>query len=262
MKKKNIITILCLVALIIAVFAVAVFKKSNPKDTPSSPSHSEQSSTAETYSVPTDDSMPSESEPSKEVNTDISIKDSLFIGDSRTVGLMEYAGLSDADFFCNVGMSVYNINKKPVSVPNVGKVSFTELISEKKYGKVYIMLGVNEIGYETKTTLSKYSELISLIMKNQPDATVFIEANLHVSKTRSDRDKTVNNDAIDKLNAELKKLTDGKTVFYLDANTLFDDGTGNLPSDKTEDGTHLYAKYYAEWGRWIIDQTASLVGEG
>lgn len=262
MKKKNIITLLCLVALIIAVFAVAVFKKSNPKDTQSSPSQSEQSGTAETSSVPTDDSMPSESEPSKEVNTDISIKDSLFIGDSRTVGLMEYAGLSDADFFCNVGMSVYNIDKKPVSVPNVGKVSFTELISEKKYGKIYIMLGVNEIGYETKTTLSKYSELISLIMKNQPDATVFIEANLHVSKTRSDRDQTVNNAAIDRLNAELKKLADGKTVFYLDANTVFDDGTGNLPSDKTEDGTHLYAKYYAEWGRWIIEQTASLVGEG
>ena len=99
-------------------------------------------------------------------------------------------------------------------------------------------------------------------MKSQPDATVFLEANLHVSKTRSDRDKTVNNAAIDRLNAELKKLADGKTVFYLDANTLFDDGTGNLPSDKTEDGTHLYAKYYAEWGRWIIDQTASLVGEG
>ena len=262
MKKKNIITLLCLAALIIAVFAVAVFKKPNSKDTQSSPSHSEQSSTAETSSVPTDDSMPSESEPSKEVNTDISIKDSLFIGDSRTVGLMEYAGLSDADFFCNVGMSVYNINKKPVSVPNIGKVTFTELISEKKYGKIYIMLGVNEIGYETKTTLSKYSELISLIMKSQPDATVFIEANLHVSKTRSDRDKTVTNAAIDRLNAELKKLADGKTVFYLDANTLFDDGTGNLPSDKTEDGTHLYAKYYAEWGRWIIDQTASLVGEG
>ncbi len=262
MKKKNIITLLCLVALIIAVFAVAVFKKPNSKDTQSLSAQSEQSSTAETSSVPTDDSMPSESEPSKEVNTDISIKDSLFIGDSRTVGLMEYAGLSDADFFCNVGMSVYNINKKPVSVPNIGKVTFTELISEKKYGKIYIMLGVNEIGYETKTTLSKYSELISLIMKNQPDATVFIEANLHVSKTRSDRDKTVNNAAIDRLNAELKKLADGKTVFYLDANTVFDDGTGNLPSDKTEDGTHLYAKYYAEWGRWIIDQTASLVGEG
>ncbi len=261
MKKKNIITLLSLGALIIAVFAVAVFKKPKLKDTQVSSAQSEPSSAAETSSVPSAEALPYESEPSKEEITDISINDSLFIGDSRTVGLMEYAGLADADFFCNVGMSVYNINKKPVSVPNVGKVTFTELINEKKYGKIYIMLGVNEVGYETKTTVSKYSELISLIMEKQPDATVFIEANLHVSKTRSDRDKAVNNAAIDKLNAELEKLADGKTIFYLDANTVFDDGTGNLSSDKTEDGTHLYAKYYAEWGRWIISQTSSLVGK-
>lgn len=268
MKNKNVITLLFLCILIVAVSAVAVLIKPKSKDsgakTEVSSSQSEQSDTPDISSVtsPSSEALPSDSEPSKQENTDVFMKDSLFIGDSRTVGLMEYANLSDADFFCNVGMSVYNINKKPVSVPNVGKVTFTELISNKKYGRIYIMLGVNEVGYETKTTLSKYSELISLIKQNQPDAAVFIEANLHVAKSRSDSDKTVNNAAIDKLNTELKKLADGKTVFYLDANTVFDDGAGNLAADKTEDGTHLYAKYYAEWGRWIVSQTASLVGEG
>ena len=262
MKKKNFITLFSFVIIIIAVLTVALFKKPNSKDTQSLSAQSEQSSTAETSSVPTDDSMPSESEPSKEVNTDISIKDSLFIGDSRTVGLMEYAKITDADFFCNVGMSVYNINKKTVSVPSIGKVTFTELISNKKYSKIYIMLGVNEVGYETMTTVSKYSALIDFIKEKQPDAAVFIEANLHISKKRSDSDKTVNNAAIDKLNAELEKLSDGKTVFYIDANTVFDDGAGNLDADKTADGTHLYAKYYAEWGEWIIGQTALLVGKG
>ena len=123
------------------------------------------------------------------------------------------------------------------------------------------MLGINEVGYETKTTVSKYSALIDFIKEKQPDAAVFIEANLHISKKRSDSDKTVNNAAIDKLNAELEKLSDGKTVFYIDANTVFDDGAGNLDADKTADGTHLYAKYYAEWGEWIIGQTALLVGK-
>ena len=268
MKNKNLITIMFLCILIVAVSAVALLKKPKSKDSDTnaevSSSQSEQSDTPDISSVASasSEALPPESEPSKQENTDIYMKDSLFIGDSRTVGLMEYAELSDADFFCNVGMSVYNINKKPVSVPNVGKVTFTELISNKKYGKIYIMLGVNEVGYETKTTLSKYSQLISLIRQNQPNAAVFIEANLHVAKSRSENDKTVNNAAIDNLNAELKKLADGKTVFYLDANTVFDDGAGNLAADKTADGTHLYAKYYAEWGRWIMEQTASLVGEG
>ena len=267
MKKKNFITLFSFVIIIIAVLTVALFKKPASKEGDNSslpiPSNTSEVSSVSSASSPSSEVYKSESEvtPSKEENNNTVTGNALFIGDSRTVGLMEYAKITDADFFCNVGMSVYNINKKPVSVPNVGKVTFTELINEKKYGKIYIMLGVNEVGYETKTTVSKYSELISLIMEKQPDATVFIEANLHVSKTRSDRDKAVNNAAIDKLNAELEKLADGKTIFYLDANTVFDDGTGNLSSDKTEDGTHLYAKYYAEWGRWIISQTSSLVGK-
>ena len=293
MKKKNAITLIFFCVLIVFALVFAVLKKPAAKDEgkktessssqsvkseskPASPDSSSlsqapvsseskpaESSVTSASSAPasSESVMSSESAEGGE-NINILMEDALFIGDSRTVGLMEYAGITGADFFCNVGMSVYNINKKPVSVPNVGKVSFTELISNKKYGKIYIMLGVNEVGYETKTTLSKYSELISLIRQSQPNAAVFIEANLHVAKSRSESDKTVNNAAIDNLNAELKKLADGKTVFYLDANTVFDDGTGNLAADKTADGTHFYAKYYAEWGRWIMSQTASLVGEG
>lgn len=188
--------------------------------------------------------------------------DALFIGDSRTVGLMEYAGIDGADYFCTVGMSVYNIHKKPVSVPNVGNVTLTELLNSKKYGKIYIMLGINEVGYKFSSTVEKYSELIEFIKDKQPNAVIFIQANLHVSKSRSDSDKVVNNTAINGLNAELAKLADGKSKFYLDANILFDDKTGALSSNKSEDSTHLYAKYYKEWGEWIIKQTASLIGEG
>ena len=188
--------------------------------------------------------------------------DALFIGDSRTVGLMEYAGIDGADYFCTVGMSVYNIHKNSVSVPNVGKVTLTELLNGKKYGKIYIMLGVNEVGYKFSSTVEKYSELIEFIKDKQPDAVIFIQANLHVSKSRSDSDKVVNNTAINGLNAELAKLADGKSIFYLDANILFDDEAGGLSADKSEDSTHLYAKYYKEWGEWIIKQTASLIGEG
>ena len=268
MKKKNFITLFSFVIIIIAVLTVALFKKPASKEGDNSslpiPSNTSEVSSVSSASSPSSEVYKSESEvtPSKEEDNNTVTGNALFIGDSRTVGLMEYAKITDADFFCNVGMSVYNINKKTVSVPNIGKVTFTELISNKKYSKIYIMLGVNEVGYETKTTVSKYSALIDFIKEKQPDATVFIEANLHISKKRSDSDKTVNNAAIDKLHAELEKLSDGKTVFYIDANTVFDDGAGNLDADKTADGTHLYAKYYAEWGEWIIGQTALLVGKG
>lgn len=218
------------------------------------------SSSFETSQISETNKTSSESVSSKSENK-VSANKALFIGDSRTVGLMEYAGIKNADFFCTVGMSVYNIHKKPVSVPNVGKVTLTELVKGKKYDNIYIMLGINEVGYKFSSTAAKYKELIELIEKNQPDSNIFIQANLHVSKTKSDRDKVVNNKAINGLNSQLSKLADGKTKFYLDANPEFDDENGGLSADKSGDGVHLYAKYYKEWGEWIIRQSASLSKE-
>ena len=265
MKNKNYITLLSLVVLIAAVLLFAACRKTEPqipsdnKDASLGSSYiSEASSAVSETSLPDNESSSAQTAPSQVESIEskapeASLSGSLFIGDSRTVGLMEYSGLENTDFFCSVGMSVYNIHKKPVSVPNVGKVTLTELLSGKSYDKIYIMLGVNELGYKV---------LLALIKEKQAEAAVFIDANLHVTKSRSDKDGVVNNASIDSFNNELAKLADGKKVFYINANPVFDDGYGNLSADKSEDGTHLYAKYYAEWSKWIADKTASLVGEG
>lgn len=191
----------------------------------------------------------------------VDMKDALFVGDSRTLGLFEYAGIHEADFFSNVGMSVYNIHNDTISVPSVGKVTFQELISNKQYGKIYIMMGINELGYNFENTLNRYQELITLIQKKQPNAMIFMEANLHVTKSRSDSDNVVNNAAINRLNHALEKFANNKNIFYLDVNTLFDDANGNLSADKSGDSTHLYAKYYVQWGEWIIRQSAVSIKE-
>ena len=175
---------------------------------------------------------------------------------------MEYAGIQDADFFCNVGMSVFSAQKVRVSVRSVGKVTLKELLSHKKYGKIYIMLGINELGYGEKSILNKYGALVDFIKEQQPDAIVCIEANLHVSKKRSEGSKSINNPSLDRLNTALSAFAKERGLLYLDANTVFDDESGSLPVDKTSDGVHLYAKYYARWGEWIAGETARLMKEG
>ncbi len=192
----------------------------------------------------------------------ISMKDSLFIGDSRTVGLSEYACIDDADFFSDVGMSVYNIYQKTISVPAVGKVTLHELLTHKTYHKIYIMLGINEMGYDFDNIVVHYKKLVEFIKEKQPEAALFIQANLHVTKVRSNSDKVINNHNINQLNTALSKIADNTKIFYLDVNFMFDDENGHLSSDKSNDNTHLYAKYYAEWGKWIINQTAERIGEG
>ena len=177
--------------------------------------------------------------------------DALFIGDSRTVGISEYGDLNNAIFFANTGMSVYNVFEKNVSVPRVGKLKLEQLLTYKKFGKIYIMLGINELGYNQEKTLKKYKDLLKFIQEKQSNAIIYIEANLHVTAERSNKDKTINNININKINNEISKLADNEKIFFIDVNEKFDDENGNLSSNYTQDNVHIYAKYYKECSDWL-----------
>ena len=177
--------------------------------------------------------------------------DALFIGDSRTVGISEYGDLNNAIFFANTGMSVYNVFEKNVSVPRVGKLKLEQLLTYKKFGKIYIMLGINELGYNQEKTLKKYKDLLKFIQEKQSNAIIYIEANLHVTAERSNKDKTINNININKINNEISQLADNEKIFFIDVNEKFDDENGNLSSNYTQDNVHIYAKYYKEWSDWL-----------
>ena len=188
-----------------------------------------------------------------------SMENALFIGDSRTVGLAEYAQMDDAHFFAAVGMTVYGVDTANVSVPHVGKVTLSELLKNHSYDKIYIMLGINELGYPVEKTLEKYCALIQSIQEAQPDTLIFVQANLHITKSRSDNDKVINNPKIDTFNDHISQLADHERIFYLDANCIFDDADGALSEAKSGDHAHPLAKYYQEWGNWIAEQTGAIL---
>lgn len=266
MKKSNIITFVLLLVVTAGVLIYAVCSgHDNPATAP----------TDEPTEIPTQEVKPTDTlKPTKPVETKpaetkapnpskdpapVSLNDTLFVGDSRTVGIREYSGLKGADFFCSVGMNVFDVTGESLSVDGVGNVTLSQLLSKKQYSKIYIMLGINEVGYPHSSVVDKYSKVLDLIKEKQPNASIIIEANLHVSKSRSDSDKVVNNASINDLNTKLSALADGSKVFYIDANTIFDDASGSLSSDMTSDGTHLYAKYYPTWVEWISTETAKYI---
>lgn len=179
--------------------------------------------------------------------------DALFIGDSRTVGLKEYGSIKNATFFASTGMDIYNIYSTKINVGKQGKIDLMSLLKNNRYSKVYIMLGINELGYNFDDTIKKYSELIDTIRSCQPDAIIYIEANMHVSGSRSASDSIFNNSNINKFNHMLASLADTKNAYYLDVNPLFDDANGNLSTEYTYDNTHVLGKHYKTWTDWISE---------
>lgn len=181
--------------------------------------------------------------------------DALFIGDSRTVGLQLYGTLDNADYFATPGLSLYTIPRTKVTIGEYEDITLEELLEKKDYGKIYLMLGINELGYNFDTTVEKYNELVSQLRMAEPDAVLYVCANLHVTITRHENDEIHNNDSINKINAEIAKLADRKDIFYLDVNTLFDDEAGNLNEEYTSDDSHVLGTYYEEWCNWLGDNT-------
>lgn len=204
------------------------------------------------------DTEPADTTPDKtQTDPDDSLAGCLFVGDSRTVGLEMAGSIPEADFFCAVGQTVFEITNVELNVDG-SDCTLAELLSEREYRKVYILLGINEIGEDPDTVVEEYSGLIDLILSYQPGAKIIVEANLHVTAWRSDLGDAFNNDRVDLLNRKLKALTDGFAVFWLDANPILDDEDGGLRREYAEeDGIHPNFGCYAMWGEWIAEQNAN-----
>lgn len=163
----------------------------------------------------------------------------------------EYGSINNATYFASTGMDIYKIYNQKINVGKQGKTGLKSLLEKNKNSKVYIMLGINELGYDFDRTINKFQELIDIIKSSQPGVIIYIEANLHVSESRSVSDEIFNNTNIDIFNRKLAKLADNDSIFYLDVNPLFDDDKGNLRADYTYDNTHVLGKYYKVWTDWI-----------
>ncbi len=174
--------------------------------------------------------------------------DALFIGDSRTEGLRLYGTLKNADYFSDKGLAAYKMDSA-----SVNGQTLAEVLKAKKYGKVYVMLGINEVGNNFDYTVKAFNSTIDTIRQAQPDAIIYIMANLHV--TTAAQNSTISNERINYLNASFSQLADYKTIFYIDVNPVFDDGDGALRSDATNDGVHVFGNYYETWCNWLCMHT-------
>ena len=175
--------------------------------------------------------------------------DALFIGDSRIEGLALYSGLDNAQFAYMEGLTTFGLMSEKIAAN--GTATLTDLLSSQTFKKIYIMLGINEAGYATDSYVSTYMDAISQIQALQPNAVIFMMGCMHVSSDYSDTHDIVNNDNIDEKNGAIAAYADGIKLFYLDMNTVVDDGKGGLIKDYTWDDIHLQAQYYSVWEDYL-----------
>lgn len=206
---------------------------------------SAQESAASERSLP----APEKVEEPRELTDEERFGDAAFVGDSRTDGFRLYSGLREGAYFCAVGANVSSVMTKATQEGPDGKETILDALSHQDCGKIYIMLGVNELGwYRTEDFTEQYAKVIDRVRADHPDAVIAIESILPVSAAQDKKRSYVNNARIREFNELLIALAEEKGCVYLDPASAVMDETGALPAEWTSDGVHLNA---AGCGAWL-----------
>lgn len=184
--------------------------------------------------------------------------DAVFIGDSRTEGLILNMNLSQITAYTHKGLMVNTALTDSVIELNGQNVTIIEALKQTQFSKVYIMLGINELGwYYGSRFIEYYGQLIDEIRAVNPNALIYIQSILPVSKKVSSTHNYVKNEKIIEYNILLAQMAAEKKVFYVNPAEAVTDENGCLPDDAATDGIHLKKSYCETWLNYLETHTVN-----
>ncbi|MGI5893122.1 MAG: GDSL-type esterase/lipase family protein [Candidatus Merdivicinus sp.] len=181
-------------------------------------------------------------------------EDALFIGDSRTQGFILYSGLAEATAYADKGLSVDKVFTKEIVHENGADYTVTDALAHHpdEYKKVYLMFGVNELGWNYPNIFqSKYRDVVHAIQQSQPHAIIYVQSILPVSREKSNSSDIYTLERVNLFNDLLKQMAEEEKVCYLNVAEGVSDEEGYLPEDASTDGVHLNKAYCQIWLEYL-----------
>ncbi len=166
-----------------------------------------------------------------------------------------YSQLENITVYAEKGIQIYKAATKAFINTPEGKITIAQALEQNQgqFKKVYIMFGLNEMGWGDDETLDQYYyNLIDYIKQTQPDAVIFLQSIIHVTTAKAASNPVFSNDSIDARNERLKEIAAKEHIYYLDLNEIFTDENNGLISDATTDGVHLKSQYILLWKEYLM----------
>lgn len=199
--------------------------------------------------------------PETEAVEDTYFDSAVFLGDSRTEGLYLYSGLKTGHFYTAVGATVESVfTKKAWETGSGGKIPLLDAVAKQECDKIYIMLGINELGWtKTETFHDQYAKVIERIREDHPEAKIALQSIPPVSAKQEAKRSYVNNARILIYNEVIKTLAEEMDCYFLDVAECLTDEDGLLSKDWNFDGIHLNPAGCGIWLNYL--RTHSLEDE-
>lgn len=120
-----------------------------------------------------------------------------------------------------------------------------DMISSVTPEKVFVMGGINSLSdRNSDSVFQDYADMLNAIRKSVPDAQIYIESILPISK---EKEKTcADNSVIGEFNKRLESLALKMDITYIDLYSLYA-LEGSMNPELTKDGVHLQPSAYEYW---------------
>ena len=184
----------------------------------------------------------------------------LFVGDSITDGIRSYGVMSNTTVIAYTGVNPETIlSKKLINSGNGEKITFLEAMAQHpETKKIYIMMGANGMAWLTKDIfIANYGNFIDQVKAQHPDALIYVQSILPVTKSYEEKNTGITNAAIDEFNQALLALAKEKSVYYLNVAESFKDENGALPEEASSDGMHFATKHYNIWFDYLKEHAVT-----
>ena len=181
--------------------------------------------------------------------------DAAFIGDSRMKGIMNFAKFEYAADFSHVGLTVADVFTKPYIDTASGTVTVSEALQGGTYGKIYMMTGLNELGwYDTDKFIEYYGNLVDLAKQTHPEAQIYVIGIMPVGAKATAEQSHLTNDRVRMFNELILRMCEAKQVYFVDGFEAVA-ADGSLPDDASPDGVHMEPGYCKMLTDYLLSHT-------
>ncbi len=166
--------------------------------------------------------------------------DAVLLGDSRLAGLVLYTAPKVKYDFAIESLSISGVFTKNLADDGKGgKTTIANALGECEFGKIYLMFGVNELGWPYSSTfIGEYRRVVEYIKETNPSANIYVMTMFPTTKKYSDAHNNCN-DLISERNALLAAMAAEEGVCLINtADALCTGEDFVLPDDLSGDGVH------------------------
>jgi len=171
--------------------------------------------------------------------------DALFIGDSVSEGFKNSGALPAGQIIANknVGLNAVASGEAVYYTKGTEPKTLWQAIEElnPNPGKLYVLLGVNSIGFDNDYHITFYYQLVEQLKEKYPKAIIYVESVTPKAKVNDYPNFT--QEKLNEFNDLIRQMAAEEQVYYLDVQTALKDEEGYMVAEYAPtDGLHMVRK--------------------